>query len=651
MRLVRIGLALINATVGAFAANVDQAVTAARQLSDDDATLAIFPEQAIGGYAPEDLPQWHGFVERQWQELERFARETGPLPLVSVIGLTVAQDGLRYNCAAVVGGGRILGLVPKEKLPIYNVYYEQRVFTRGLSGAHGTHRGVPFGDYLFRFDFGVLAAEVCEDLWSADGPVRRRAYSGAEIMANVSASVYRVGIEQTRREMIATRASDHQVTYAYTNMLGANDGLIFDGGGFVSQNGKAMLDAPRFRRGVMATTIDLERTLRLRTENTTWRDDQRDYQTRHDLVPTIEYPAEVVDTAAGRARLHYPVPVHGSFFLPDETPRPSPREQLCEEILDALALGVGDYFEKTGAFRQIGVALSGGRDSLLTLLIAHRYAARVQPDDLGALLKAFTMPSRHNTAATRGAVAQITADLNIPLEVVPISEAHEREIAATQAMLGPDGAVTELTRQNIQARIRAQRMWNWANSAGGLYLQTGNMSERAVGYTTVAGDLTGGLGVLANVPKTVVNYLLSYLADTTGLDGIRQVLASRAGPELADDQYGEDELMPFPVLDACFHLFAYEKLQPDEVAAALEQMYPDLAPAVLRGHVRTFTRLFLQNIYKWVQAPISLHIGNLDLDRERALQLPVVQDPTWATDSLPATEDAPAPKAAVARTR
>ena len=639
MRLIRIGLAPLNATVGAFAANVDQAIAAARQLAVDDATLAIFPEQAVGGYAPEDLPQWHGFVARQWQELERFARETQSLPMVSVIGVTIAQDGLRYNCAAVVGGGRILGLVPKEKLPTYNVYYEQRVFTRGLPGAQGTHRGVPFGDYLFRFDFGVLAVEVCEDLWSADGPVRRRAYAGAEIMANVSASVYRVGIEQTRREMIATRASDHQVTYAYTNMLGANDGLIFDGGGFVSQNGKAMLDAPRFRPGIMATTIDLERTLRLRTENTTWRDDQREYQTRHALVPTIAYPAEVVDTATGRARLYYPVPVHGSFFLPDETPRPSPRAQLCEELLDALALGVGDYFEKTGAFRQIGVALSGGRDSLLTLLVAHRYAARVRPDDPGSLLKAFTMPSRHNTAATQGAAAQIARDLGIPLEVVPIREAHEREIAATRSMLGPDGTVTELTRQNIQARIRAQRMWNWANSAAGLYLQTGNMSERAVGYTTIAGDLTGGLGVLANVPKTVVNYLLSYLYDTTGYDGIRQVIASPAGPELADNQHGEDELMPFPVLDACFHLFAYEKLQPDEVAAALGQMYPDLAASTLEGHVRTFTRLFLRNIYKWVQAPISLHIGNLDLDRERALQLPVVQDPTWATGSLPAAED------------
>ncbi|HEV2528779.1 MAG TPA: NAD(+) synthase [Thermomicrobiales bacterium] len=630
MRLVRIGLASINSTVGDFAGNIDQAIARAREMAADDVTVGVFPEQAVGGYAPEDLPQWHGFVEGQWTELQRFAAETADLDLVSVLGVTIAEQGLRYNCAAVVAAGRILGIVPKEKLPTYNVYYEQRVFTRGLPGQHGSHRGVPFGDYLFRFDFGTLAAEVCEDFWSTDGPVRRRAYSGAELIANVSASVYRVGIHATREELVATRAADHQVTYAYANMLGANDAIIFDGGGFISQNGKRLLDAPRFVNGFAATTIDLDRTLRLRTENTTWRDDQRDYASTHTLVPTLAYGSEILDTSSGRARLRYPFPAHRSFFLPDDTPRPTARELLCEEILDALALGIGDYYEKLGAFRQIGVALSGGRDSLLTLLVAHRYARRVSPNDPGALLKAFTMPSRHNTDATKSAAAQICQDLGVPLETIPIHEAHEREIAAVTEMLGPNQPVTELTRQNIQARIRAQRMWNWSNSASGLYLQTGNMSERAVGYTTIAGDLTGGLGVLANVPKTVVNYLLDYLAETTGYEGIAMVLASPAGPELADDQRGEHELMPFPVLDACFHLFAYEKLQPDEITEVLADMFPEWGAEALTGHVDKFTRLFLQNIYKWVQAPISLHIGNLDLDRERALQLPVVQRSTWA---------------------
>jgi NAD+ synthase (glutamine-hydrolysing) len=301
---------------------------------------------------------------------------------------------------------------------------------------------------------------------------------------------------------------------------------------------------------------------------------------------------------------------------------------VCEDILDALALGVGDYFEKTRAFTCIGISLSGGRDSLLTLLIAHRYAKKVNPQNPGALIRAFYQPSRYSSNETRKAAETICAELGVPFKVVPIEDAFEREAQVAKGMLG-DKPLTALTEQNIQARIRAQRMWNWANTSGGLFLQTGNMSEKAVGYTTVGGDLMGALAVIANVPKTVVMYLLDYLLEQTGYEGIRQVLAKPAGPELAPNQVGEEELMPFPVLDACFFLFAGEKLVPEEVTQVLVTMFPDIPAERLSGYVEKFVRLFLQSIFKWVQAPLSLHIGNLDLDRERALQLPVVTRAEW----------------------
>ncbi|MWK81592.1 nitrilase-related carbon-nitrogen hydrolase, partial [Escherichia coli] len=125
------------------------------------------------------------------------------------------------------------------------------------------HRGVPFGDLVLEFDFGILGVEVCEDLWSAEGPMRRRTYAGAELICNISASPFRVGVLQTRRELISTRAADNQCTLAYTNLIGSNDGLIFDGGGWVNQNGKTMLEAPRFERGFATAVVDLDRTLRL----------------------------------------------------------------------------------------------------------------------------------------------------------------------------------------------------------------------------------------------------------------------------------------------------------------------------------------------------------------------------------------------------
>jgi NAD+ synthase (glutamine-hydrolysing) len=196
-------------------------------------------------------------------------------------------------------------------------------------------------------------------------------------------------------------------------------------------------------------------------------------------------------------------------------------------------------------------------------------------------------------------------------------------------MLRPGEALTQLARQNIQARVRSARMWTWANAASGLFLQTSNMSEKAVGYVTIGGDGEGALSVIANLPKTVVNVLIDWLYAETRWEGIRLTLLRPASAELADDQEDERELMPFEVLDACFALFAGEKMAPLEVAAALRTMFPEQPPERVDAWAARFVRLFTSSIYKWVQAPLSLHVGNLDLERERALQLPVVQRDEW----------------------
>jgi NAD+ synthase (glutamine-hydrolysing) len=633
MRLVRVAIASVNTTVGAVRSNLDRLVRRAREAAAEGATLVAFPEQCVAGYSPEDLVQWRAFVEAQWTELERFARETRDLATISVLGLVTARGPHLYNVAAVVHRGRVLGLVPKEKLPLYNVFYEARVFARGVPGMKDTVHGVPFGDLVFEFDFGTVALEVCEDLWSPDGPMRRRSYAGAEIVVNVSASPFRLGVVDTRREMIATRAADNQCTIVYANLVGANDGLVFDGGGFVAQNGRMLLNAPRFREGVFATNVDLDRTLRLRNENTTWRADQETFAATSPTVTRVRCEGKT----ASRAGLAYPAPENRSFFLPGAASTTTPREIFCEDLLDALALGIGDYFEKTGAFKTIGVALSGGRDSLLCLALARRWVSR-RYGDLGPegerakareILRAFFMPSRYSSAETRAAAEVAARDLDVPLAIVPIDDAFERELVEIEKMLQPGEKLGTMARQNVQARIRAERMWTWTNSASGLFLQTSNMSEKAVGYTTIGGDMEGALSVIANVPKTVVNYLLDYLLEKTGWDGIRRTLVKPASAELADDQEDEKDLMPFPVLDACFALYAGEKMSEPEVRSVLVSLFPEHdAEKVVAWSLR-FARLFTQSIYKWVQTPLALHVGNLDLDRERALQLPVVQKTEW----------------------
>jgi NAD+ synthase (glutamine-hydrolysing) len=634
MRLIKVAVANVNSTVGAVRSNTDRVLRLARSIGEEDTTLACFPEQVIGGYPAEDLIQWRAFVAAQRTELERFAAETSDLPTVYVLGVAISVGAQLFNCAAVVHRGKILGLVPKEKLPTYEVFYEERTFSRGGPGLALDAEGVDLGDYLFGFDFGTVAVEVCEDAWSPDGPIRRRCYSGAEIVVNVSASPYRIGVVSTRREMFSTRSADNQAAFIYANALGAQDGLVFDGGGYVVQNGRMVLDAERLREGYACAVIDLDRTRNLRQENTTWRVESNHFRQTKEPVAVLKIERPTAD----RSKLPYPAPLGGSFFLPSaETTSQSPRAVVLDDLYEVLALGVKDYFCKTAAFRSIGIALSGGRDSMLTLLIAWRAAQIIIVEleetrpglSIEQLITAFYMPSRHSRPETKQAATLICEDLGIGLRTLSIDEAYEREVAATQSLLAGDMELSPETDENIQARLRGARMWNWSNSAQALFLQTGDMSEKAVGYTTIGGDLEGGLAVIANLPKTVVIALLERLLERFSLKGIATSLATEPGPELAPDQLAEAELMPFAVLDTCLRLYAGEKLAPDEVAAALPSLFPDQDPAQLRQWAERFATLFTRSIYKWVQAPLSLHVGSLDLDRERALQLPVVQRNEW----------------------
>ena len=635
MKLVKLAIANVSSTVGATATNTQTILSMARQAAAEDAWLIAFPEQVVGGYPAEDLVQWKAFVDAQQTELKRLAKETSGLRTILIVGVVVRVGGQLFNAAAVLHGGAILGFVPKENLPTYNVFYEARTLSRGAPGTALERDGVPVGDYIFGFGDRTIAVEVCEDAWSPEGPMRRRCYSGAELVVNVSASPYRVGVVSTRREMLATRSADNQTLLMYVNAVGGQDGLVFDGGGYVFQNGRMLLDAPRFRSGFATCTVDLDRTLRLRTENTTWRSEVEAFQRDRRQVPILRSSAATVVAKS----LRYPLPESENFFLPPVSlPTRSARDEVLDDLLEALALGLRDYYKKSGAFERFGIALSGGRDSLLALLVAWRAVQLEVGTEPGAgvnrssadMLSAFYMPSRFSGDDTRAVATTICRELGVPLKISPIDEAFDREAAATRDML--EAEPTPVTLQNIQARIRGQRMWNWANSSRALFVQTSDMSEKAVGYTTIGGDLEGAISVIANVPKTVVVALLERLHARFGFEGIALCLQTKPGPELAERQSAESELMPFQILDACLHFYAGEKLSPDEVGQALASAFPDVEHSELQKYARRFATLFTQAIYKWVQSPLALHVGSLDLDRERALQLPVVQRTEWARD-------------------
>jgi len=636
MRLVKVGLANIDTKVKAFRANADKAIRIVEQASREGYTVVAFPEQTLFGYSPEDLVEWTHLVDKQLEMMWEIVEVTKTNNTVFVLGVTIPKDSNLYNCAVVVQHGSIIGIVPKQELPNYNVFYEQRNFTSGKPEAFSSWSGIPFGDIVFDFDFGKMAVEVCEDIWSPNGPMSRRTKAGAELVVNISASPFRIGVLNTRREMVSTRSGDNLAAVAYANLVGANDGLVFDGGGFITNCGRMVYEAPRFTEQLSGSVVDLDVCKRKRIENTTWRTDAENNRANVKHIDCILH-------STVRNGLKYPVPAGQSFFLPIQK---KSEVNFTDEILDAIAWGIGGYFEKVGSFKHIGIALSGGRDSLLALICANRWVnlkyAHLTSDERIAMSKhlihTFYMPTKFSSKDTERAAGLAAEEFHSTHTVTSIQEEFELQLRKHIEMIPGGGELERATRQNIQARIRAGRMWTWANNCHGMYIQTGNMTEKVMGYFTMGGDSEGALAIISNLPKTVINYLLEDLCKNyVGYaKAIKPTIARPASAELDNDQEDEKDMIPYPgkydkpkdafrILDSCMYLMIGEKMSVRETAEVLYQMFPEHNKEYLNFAVKHFAKMFGRNIFKWKQSPTSLHLGNLDLDHSRALQVPVIQ--------------------------
>jgi NAD+ synthase (glutamine-hydrolysing) len=637
MRKIKIGLATFDPTVGAFSSNCDKLFEMAQKLDNEKCTIGVFPEQSIQGYPPEDLVQWSSFVDQQLGHLSSLAYSLRNIDTVFIFGLSIRFHGDIYNCAAVVNGGKILGIVPKEKLPTYSIFYEGRNYVAGKAGLSGEIYGVPFGDLIFEFPFGKFAVEVCEDIWSPDGPMKRRVYSGAELIINISASPFRSGVLDTRRELISTRASDNLAIIAYANQYGGNDNLVFDGGGFVNQCGKNILEMKRWQETIETVVVDLDVVTKQRTGNTTWRTDRQLFLKENSPTKVIGCSGPNVSKENG---------YYQTNFVPDSKKTIDKREEYFEDLMQAMKTGLSGYFEKTGAFKKIGINLSGGKDSVLSLIVCwlfanEKYAHLVEGERKKAvkdLIHCFSMPTRFNSADTKNISKIISDELGVSFQEISIEQCFVQEVADLKKMLGGDVEVPKIAKQNIQARIRGMKLWNWCNSVSALNIQTGNMSEKGVGYTTVGGDASGGYSLIGNLPKSVGIALLKYLKGKYEFEGLKLLGITKASAELDEDQEDEKDLMPFDVLDACITLFVGEKLMPEEIYivlrskwtdAELRAMREDYEPELLKEWVIKFIKLFMNSVFKWVQMPQAVHLGNVDLDREAALRFPVVKSMEW----------------------
>jgi NAD+ synthase (glutamine-hydrolysing) len=498
---VRIALAQIDPTVGDIDDNAAKVAEWIGRAHAAGAELTIFPELCVPGYPAEDLYLKRHFIEANRRAVEQLARGVEGMTVLVGYAEPGAESGdsrRAHNATAVLVDGAVHAVYRKNRLPNYAVFDEQRYFIPGTEpltiAVGGTRVGLT----------------VCEDVWVPGPPASTEAEQGATLIANPSGSPYHRGKGHERVEMFAARSRAYGAYFAFCNLVGGQDELVFDGQSLVTDpSGNLIARAAQFEEELLICEIPADGPKSPRS----------------------------VDNSAHRPRIAEP--------LSDP-----------DEVYGALVLGLRDYVAKNG-FGHVGVALSGGIDSALVALLA---ADAVGPERLSCVV----MPSPHSSSATQGDARTIAANLGCELIEIPIEPMMDGYARALDAP-----AESDLAAENIQARIRGNLMMALSNRHGWLVLTTGNKSEMSVGYATLYGDMAGGFAVIKDVPKGLVYELTRRRNERAGEELVPASVIDRApSAELRPDQLDSDSLPPYDLLDRILEAYVERDQGREEMIAA-----------------------------------------------------------------------------------
>lgn len=530
MKRIRIALAQINPIVGDISGNVKKIVSFIKKARTLKAELIAFPELAVTGYPPEDLLLKPQFVKDNIDALNEI--QAASKDIITIVGF-VDSDGGLFNAAAVISNGRLIDVYHKRHLPNYGVFDEYRYFQAG--------KRYPVYD-LGGVNIGV---NICEDIWHERGPTKVQALLGAEIIININASPYHMGKASFREKLVSTRVSESNMIIAYVNMVGGQDELIFDGGSFVvDRKGKTMVKGRQFKEELIPFDLGIEEIRTSKHKRS--RDRVRAIVTKGESVEKIKIPSVSIKGQKPAIRPLWLVPKIKKGI----------EMSAMEEVYNALLLGTKDYVCKNG-FNSVVIGLSGGVDSALVATIA--------VDAIGKEnVQGVFMPSPYTSKESYEDVNTLAKNLRIKIITIPINNIFK---AYMKTLLGNfKGTKTDITEENLQARIRGNMLMAFSNKFGWLVLTTGNKSEMSVGYATLYGDMAGGFAVIKDVPKTMVYDLSKWKNEKEGREVIpKRVLWKEPSAELKPDQKDSDTLPPYPVLDPILKAYVEEDKNFDEI--------------------------------------------------------------------------------------
>ena len=599
--------------------NTQNIINAMEEAQKNGAKILVFPELCVTGYTCSDLFDHSVLLKASRKALLEIAENTNDKDMLVFVGAPLEVNGKLYNVAAAMNQGEIIGFTTKTFLPNYGEFYEMRQFTPGPQTVREiTFEGkkIPFGPQILFQAEGmeelVVAAEICEDVWSPVPPSIQAALEGATVIVNCSASDETIGKDTYRRALISGQSARLISGYIYAN---AGEGesttdLVFGGHNIIAENGTILKESSRYVNEIVYSEIDLQRITGERRKNTTFQP--------LDEETLVRVPFTVEETKTFLTRTFPKKP-----FVPSDE---QTRAQRCEEILTIQAMGLKKRLAHTNA-RTAVVGISGGLDSTLALLVTARAFDMLGRDKKDII--AVTMPCFGTTDRTYQNACEMSKKVGATLIEVPIADAvnvHFRDI-------GHDPEDHSVTYENCQARERTQVLMDIANKTWGMVIGTGDLSELALGWATYNGDHMSMYGVNASVPKTLVRHLVKYAAGDTKDEALKNVLYdvldTPVSPELLPPKDGdiaqktEDLVGPYELHDFFLYFMLRFGYEPSKIfRIACMTFDGEYDKETIFKWLETFCRRFFSQQFKRSCLPDGPKVGTVALSPRGDWRMP-----------------------------
>ena len=603
--------------------NIEQIIAQVTEAEEKGVEIIVFPELCVTGYTCQDLFRQSTLLENVELSVVRLLGHMRKMNVIAIIGIPVIVGDLLLNCAAVIQKGSILAMIPKTYLPNYNEFYEKRWFAsqQDLRETQIRYAGnkitITPEPLLVRTSENVLfGVEICEDVWAPAPPSNRLALSGADLIFNLSASDELVGKHDYLKGLLAQQSARTITGYIYSGSgFGeSTQDVVYGGNAMIYENGVLLEEADRFslEPQMMIGQIDIERLRSERRTNSTYVNAQRGNNAIIvDALPTDSIPFTLI-------RKIDPHP-----FIPAS----SDMQRSCEEIINIQSCGLAKRVIHTNS-KNLVVGISGGLDSTLALLICVNTFDMLHLDRKGII--GVTMPGFGTTDRTYQNALTLMKNLGITIKEINIAKAVNQHFED----IGHDPKIHDVTYENSQARERTQILMDLTNQIGGFVVGTGDLSELALGWATYNGDHMSMYGVNGSVPKTLIRYLVRYIAEYKMDEATKAVLLdiidTPISPELIPgdekgniNQKTEDLVGPYELHDFYLYYFLRFGFSPRKIfflaQHAFKGMYDD---ATIKKWLSTFFRRFFNQQFKRSCLPDGPKVGSVSLSPRGDWRMP-----------------------------